>query len=194
TISSLLRLQGRRLPPGESRHALEESERRVRSIALVHEILSRDTHDDVDFNDILPSLIRMAEDLGHDDRPLKVHCSGEAGRLQAAVATPLAVVITELLQNAAEHAFGDEPAGGRELVVRLYFERHGDRLHVVVRDNGVGLPPGFSVEATTSLGLSIVRGLIASQMGGTIAMRSDGGTVVELDIPVDVEVADLESL
>ncbi len=63
TISSLLRLQARRVPKGVARHALEEAERRVRSIAVVHEILSRDTADEVDFNDILPSLVRMAEDL-----------------------------------------------------------------------------------------------------------------------------------
>ena len=68
TISSLLRLQSRRMPTGQPRHALEEAERRVRSIAVVHEILSRDTADEVDFNDILPSLVRMAEDLGRDDR------------------------------------------------------------------------------------------------------------------------------
>src|SRR6202035_2019422 len=110
TISSLLRLQSRRMPTGQPRHALEEAERRVRSIAVVHEILSRDTADEVDFNDILPSLVRMAEDLGRDDRPVRIHHRGKAGALPAAVATPQAVVITELLQNAAEHAWPDLPA------------------------------------------------------------------------------------
>ncbi len=109
TISSLLRLQARRMPPGEARQALEESERRVRSIAVVHEILSRDTTDEVDFNDILPALARMAEDLGGTDRPVRITYRGEAGELQASIATPLAVVITELLQNAAEHAFPTGP-------------------------------------------------------------------------------------
>ncbi|MGH9078412.1 MAG: sensor histidine kinase, partial [Acidimicrobiales bacterium] len=110
TISSLLRLQARRLGDGEARRALEEAERRVRSIALVHEILSRDTRDQVDFNDIVPSLIRMAEDLTSSRRPVRVTYEGEAGSVGAAVATPLAVVLTELLQNAAEHAFPDDPA------------------------------------------------------------------------------------
>jgi two-component sensor histidine kinase len=63
-----------------------------------------------------------------------------------------------------------------------------------VSDNGVGLPPGFSVEQSASLGLSIVRSLVGTQMGGTIDMRSDDGTVVELRIPVDAEADDLESL
>jgi len=215
TISSLLRLQSRRMPAGQARHALEESERRVRSIAVVHEILSRDTADEVDFNDILPSLVRMAEDLGRDDRPVIIDYRGEAGELQASVATPLAVVITELLQNAAEHAWpegtgesdagpelhgnGDldsetAPGGERPLLVDVELYRTDAELRVTVRDNGVGLPPGFSINDTTSLGLSIVRGLVGTQMGGTITMRSDGGTVVEVVIPVDHPSDDLENL
>jgi two-component sensor histidine kinase len=195
TISSLLRLQSRRLPQGEARHALEESERRVRSIALVHEILSRDTTDEVDFNDILPSLVRMAEDLGSTDRPVRITTAGETGELQAALATPLAVVITELLQNAAEHSFPEEQStDGQTIRVSVALERSDASLRVTVRDNGVGLPPGFVIEDTTSLGLSIVRSLVGSQLGGTISMRTEGGTVVELVIPVDNEPDDLESL
>jgi two-component sensor histidine kinase len=195
TISSLLRLQSRRLPPGVGRHALEESERRVRSIALVHEILSRDTVDQVHFNDILPSLVRMAEDLGGAERPVRITTTGDAGELQAAIATPLAVVITELLQNAAEHAFpadADLPAAG--LHVDITLARRDADLNVTVRDNGVGLPPGFSIDETSSLGLSIVRGLVGTQLGGAIRMRTDGGTVVVVTIPLDVIDDDLEAL
>ncbi len=218
TISSLLRIQSRRMPEGQARHALEESERRVRSIAVVHEILSRDTNDEVDFNDILPSLVRMAEDLGSTEHPVRIRYAGEAGELPAAVATPLAVVITELLQNAAEHAIpASEPKTGTEtgtgtgtgteetmvggdgadepgLQVTVELRREDDHLRVYVRDNGVGLPPDFTIDNTTSLGLSIVRGLVRTQLGGTISMRTDGGTVVELEIPVEATAEDLASL
>src|SRR4051812_4033989 len=68
TISSLLRLQHRRMEPGEGQTALREAARRIRSIALVHEILSRDAGEQVEFNDILPSLVRMAEDNLLTDR------------------------------------------------------------------------------------------------------------------------------
>ena len=211
TISSLLRIQSRRMPGGEARHALEESERRVRSIAVVHEILSRDTTDQVDFNDILPSLARMAEDMGTSERPVKIAYRGEAGTMPAAVATPLAVVLNELLQNAAEHAWGRPaeamaepgqgavgPAGGpgegEPLMVDVELTRVGTELRLTVRDNGVGLPPGFSIDDTTSLGLSIVRGLVGSQLGGTISMRTDGGTVVDLVIPITHSSDDLENI
>ncbi|HYA44469.1 MAG TPA: histidine kinase N-terminal domain-containing protein [Acidimicrobiales bacterium] len=204
TISSLLRLQSRRLVAGDARHALEEADRRVRTIALVHEILSRDTADTVAFNGILPSLVRMAEDLSNPSAPVEVTWSGEAGELGAQVATPLALVLNELIHNALEHAFA-EPAspqsasartpgeskqrrlgiGAEHPRVQIGFERRGGELLVMVRDNGTGLPAGFSVEGTASLGLSIVRGLVSSQLGGKIKMYNDSGTVVELAIPVD---------
>ena len=185
TISSLLRLQSRRMPQGDARHALAEAERRVRSIALVHEILSRDTVDVVDFGDILPSLVRMAEDLGSVDRPVRITSEGAAGLLPSELATPLAVVLTELLQNAAEHAFPGDEGAGRPVEVHVSFARTTDRLTLSVRDNGLGLPDGFSLDDSTSLGLSIVRSLVGSQLGGSITMRSDHGTVVDLVLPVD---------
>ena len=186
TISSLLRLQARRLDAGEGKNALEEAERRIRSIALVHEILSRDATDQVDFNDILPSLVRMAEDLLPHDQPVRIGVQGEAGELSADVATPLAVILTELLQNAAEHAFPDD-AGYRPaepLRIHVGLRRSDGQLLVEVRDNGAGLPEGFSVDQTTSLGLSIVRDLVRTQLGGTIVMRTECGTIVELMVPI----------
>ncbi len=166
----------------------------MRSIAVVHEILSRDTADQVDFNEILPSLVRMAEDLGSPDAPVLIVTSGDAGNLQAALATPLAVVVTELLQNAAEHAFPPGWDGPGERRVEVTLDRSGAQLSVVVADNGVGLPEEFSLERPTSLGLSIVSSLVTTQLGGTIGMRSEGGTIVELTVPLHVIDEDLENL
>jgi two-component sensor histidine kinase len=199
TISSLLRLQARRLPPGEGKAALEESERRVRTIALVHEILSRDASDQVDFNDIVPSLLRMAEDLLAPEAHFRIGMDGEAGELPATVATPLAVILTELLQNAAEHAFpapgmaGEVSSPHEPLRVHVSLKRDDGQLLVQVRDNGRGLPEGFSIEETTSLGLSIVRDLVRTQLAGRIEMRTDGGTIVDVIVPTLLqtdEVAD----
>jgi two-component sensor histidine kinase len=187
------------MPIGEARHALEESERRVRSIALVHEILSRDTTDDVDFNDIVPPLARMTEDMGGGDRPVHITCHGEAGNLEASVATPLAVALNELLQNAAEHARPlSDPAEGdtsqAPIEVRVDMHRDGKSLKVRVHDNGIGLPDGFSVEASSSLGLSIVNGLVCSQLGGTITMFNQDGAVVEITVPLDHQSDDFVSI
>jgi two-component system, sensor histidine kinase PdtaS len=180
TISALLRLQGRRLESTEAKQAIEESVRRIRSIALVHETLSQKLHDTVPFDDLIRPLMRIVEEgLQGDDRPVRFVVSGEAGSLAAEVATPLAVVLVELMQNAVEHAYPDRSGGN----VDISFARRDDSLHICVRDRGVGFPQAFSLSTTRSLGLTIVRTLIASELGGVIATSNDGGAVIELRIP-----------
>jgi two-component sensor histidine kinase len=193
TISSLLRLQGRRLEAPEAKGAIEESVRRIRSIALVHEILSRAPGNEVPSADVVRPLVRMAEEgMVSPERPVRFSVEGESEQLPPRVATPLAVVLNELLQNAADHAFPadgpDEPTPERpgNVVVRL--EEEGDDLVVQVEDDGVGLPAGFHVDDSSSLGLSIVRSLVTTQLEGTIELRrrEPRGTVVELRVPLTV--------
>jgi two-component system, sensor histidine kinase PdtaS len=206
TISALLRLQARRLPPGGGRVALFEAERRVRSIAIVHEILSREPGDQVPFDEIVTSLIKMAEDSVVVARRLRFEVTGELGEVPAEVATPLAVVLAELVQNAIEHAFAefeaeDAPNGGRPEAGRtsadgagtisVQLENNGRELRLEVCDNGAGLPEGFDFDESKSLGLSIVRDLVRTQLEGTITMRNrrdtdDGedGTTVTITVPV----------
>jgi two-component sensor histidine kinase len=187
TISSLLRLQGRRLSSPEAKDAIEESVRRIRSIALVHETLSRETGDDVQFNDIVRPLVRMVEDsLLSPDRPMRVVVEGDAGRLPARVATPLAVVLTELLQNAVDHGFPEGSSREEPGKVTVALDNDGTELQVLVIDNGDGPPSGFRIEDATGLGLSIVRSLVTSQMEGSIEVRAGdaGGTTVEVRVPL----------
>jgi two-component sensor histidine kinase len=192
TISSLLRLQGRRFESPEAKLAIEESVRRIRAIALVHEILSREAGDDVAFIDIVRPLVRMVEEgMSSPDFPVTFHLEGEAGVLPATVATPLSVVLNELLQNAIDHAFPDEidlQSSPGSVVIRL--DNDGERLRATVVDDGIGVPEGFHLDDAKGLGLSIVRTLVTSELVGEISLeRGTGGgarpgTVVRLDVPV----------
>lgn len=201
TISSLLRLQGRRLQSEEAKAAVAESVRRIRTIALVHETLSREAGDDVAFIEVVRPLVRLVEEgLQSPDRPMKFTVVGDGGRLNAAVVTPLSVVLTELLQNAIDHGFPDGTGGGN-VVVRLSRDDQG--LHITVTDDGRGIAPDFDLSHATGLGLSIVRTLVTTELAGTIDMRpataSDldqvgltprpghTGTVIELSVPNDNE-------
>ena len=201
TISSLLRLQGRRLSSDEAKDAIADSVRRIRTIALVHETLSREPGEDVAFVEIVRPLIQLSqESLQSSDRPVRFEVRGDGGRLPATIATPLSVVILELLQNVVDHAFGDKRRDG---VVRVFLarDRDDDALHIRVIDNGVGVDEQFDIARATGLGLSIVRTLVTTELGGTISMRpasnadlvdaalDDGsgqvGTVVDLRIPTE---------
>ncbi len=198
TISSLLRLQGRRLQSSEAKAAVAESVRRIRTIALVHETLSREPGDDVAFLEIVRPLLRLAEEgLQSADRPMQFRVQGDGGRLPSTIATPLSVVLTELLQNAVDHGF---PGGGESghVVVQLRNEDHV--LHIAVINDGRTLGEDFELNKATGLGLSIVRTLVTTELDGTIMMRPGlpedfeavgladqprgTGTVVQLTIPV----------
>jgi two-component sensor histidine kinase len=184
TIASLLRLQRRRLGSDEAREALAESERRIRSIAIVHETLSRDAADVVHFAEIVRPLVRVVEEsVSSPDLSLKFSVSGDAGMLPGEVATPLAVVLNELMQNAVDHAFLGRSAGE----VNVMLDRVGDRVILDVIDDGIGLPGGFSLDDATGLGLSIVKALVTGELGGTMEMRNEGGgTRVHLAVPVEM--------
>ena len=99
------------------------------------------------------------------------------------MATPLAMVLTELLQNALQHGLAHS-AGPALLEVSAI--RESERLCVTVADNGAGLPEGFDPEATTSLGLQIVRTLVVGELGGRLRItpRPGGGTEAVVDLPI----------
>jgi two-component sensor histidine kinase len=191
TIAALLRLQGRRLDSPEARQAMRESERRIRSIAIVHETLSREARESVEFSDIMKPLLRVVEETTTpDDLAVQFEVEGDAGALPGEVATSLAVVLNELMQNAVDHAFPEDDAqADSERTVTVRLARTGQQVIVEVTDNGVGLPGEFSLDAAKSLGLSIVQALVTGELGGTLEMHGDKGTRVEVRVPLAATAA-----
>ena len=193
TISSLLRLQARRSDEIETVVALQEAERRVRSIAVVHEVLSREPGEEVVFDEIVRSIVLLVEDTVLALHPVEIVVNGELGTLPTDLATPLALALTELLTNAVEHAFIDfgGPENEHVGVVTLNLSLEGDDAVAEIRDNGRGLEDDFMLDVATSLGLSIVRVLVRSQLNGTIEMSNmpyadGGGTLIRVVVPTQM--------
>jgi len=168
TVAALLRLQARRVRAPEARLALEESMRRVSSIALVHETLSVSVDEDIDFDEIVDRLVVMLSDVMGSAGRIGVTRSGSFGDIPAEVATALVLVLTELVQNAIEHAFPGDAAG----LVEIIAERARGKLTVTISDDGVGLPPDFASETSDRLGLQIVRTLLSAELAGSLEFRS----------------------
>lgn len=182
TVAALLRLQSRRLSSEEGREALRDATRRVASIALVHEILSQAFDEDVVFDDVTDRILRMVGDVAAADGKVSARREGSFGLVPAAVATGLSLVVTELCQNAIEHGL-DQHSG----TVRVVPERHPSWLQVSVIDDGQGLPEGFGMADTKSLGLSIVQTLV-SDLGGSVELQNRGdarGSVARVRIPLN---------
>jgi two-component sensor histidine kinase len=181
TVAALLRLQARRLDVPEGRAALEEAVRRVRAIALVHDTLSQTLDGPIEFDQVADRLIVMVGEVAAAESGSLPRRVGTFGMLPAGLATPLSMVLTELLQNALEHGLR-----GRSGVVEVSTRRLDHELEIVVADDGEGLPVGFSLSASPRLGLQIVRTLVEGDLRGRLDVRArpGGGTLATLRIPV----------
>jgi len=185
TVAALLRLQARRIDSASAKAALEEAVRRVGSIAIVHETLSQAVEEHVAFDEIADRLGAMVTEVSAVGDRVRVRREGSFGVLPSESATALAMVLTEVLQNAVEHGY-DEEHGEGAIVVSP--QRIVGRLHVTVDDDGRGLPDGFDLDGSTSLGLSIVRTLVESELGGQLDLGPvphGPGTRVIVDVPLE---------
>jgi two-component system, sensor histidine kinase PdtaS len=166
TVASLLRLQARS-PQADARKALEDSVNRILAIAAVHEVLTEHRDDDVDLAELVERLrATLVQGVGAGKR---VESHVESVSLHGARATALALVVSELLQNALEHG-GDE--------VRLRLARRNGDVHLTVTDDGE-----WSGDARDGTGLSIVRALVRDELGGTLTLAGERGLRAEVRFP-----------
>ena len=180
TVSALLRLQSRRIEDPAAAAALDEAVRRIASIAVVHETLSNSTQTTVAFDEVLSSLVTHALELSPRMGELTIQRVGEIGSLESRVATPLSLVVTELIHNALEHGLAKS---GTHLKIEL--QRYSNEGLVTISDDGVGLPDGFDLLTSSNLGLQIVRTLTENELMGELKLDStDQGTQAKLRFPL----------
>ena len=167
TVASLLRLQARS-EAVDPRKALEDSVNRILAIAAVHEVLTQRGDEEVELDELFDRLRSMiVQGLGAQKRVEAdlAHVSLAGGR-----ATALALVFSELLQNALEH-------GGE--VVRVKLAQQDGSVMLAIADDGRGIPDS----STGGTGLSIVRALVRDELRGTLDLKSNGGLRAEVVFP-----------
>ena len=180
TVSALLRLQSRRIDDPAAAAALDEAVRRIASIALVHETLSNSTENTVAFDEVLTSLVTHALELSPRMGQLSIERKGHLGSLESRIATPLSLVVTELMHNALEHGLHES---GTRLTIEL--QRYSNEGLITISDDGVGLPEGFDLSTSANLGLQIVRTLIVNELKGELKLESTTqGTQAKLRFPL----------
>ena len=163
TVSALLRLQSRRVEDPVASAALAEAVRRVASIALVHETLSNQSAETVEFDQVFDQIIKNAVEL--NPRSIEFKKLGNFGSFDSKIATALSLVITELIHNALEHGLSET---GNLLQVEVKIE--GNQYSVTVSDNGSGLPDNFDIEKSSNLGLQIANTLTKNELNGNIKL------------------------
>jgi two-component system, sensor histidine kinase PdtaS len=178
TVAMLLRMQSGETADPKTAGQLHASIGRIRSIAAVHEVLSRQGFRLVDIKEMTERIVRLtSQSMVRPDLQATINVEGEAILLPSRPATSLALVINELLQNALEHAF----AGRSEGRVRILLGRTPEGTLVEVEDDGVGMA---QAAPTSRLGLEIVQTLVRDDLCGTIEFHTGpSGTRAVLQIP-----------
>jgi len=161
---------------------------RISSIALVHDTLSVSVDEAVPFDEIVDRLLAMLADVTGSAGRLRLRRDGTFGEVPAEIATALVLVLTELVQNAVEHAFPARDGGREGGTVEVSAWRARGRMTVRVSDDGVGLPPGFAADKSDRLGLQIVRTLVSAELRGSLELRSreDGHSGAQAEVTLSL--------
>ncbi|WDP90322.1 MAG: sensor histidine kinase [Desulfobacter sp.] len=178
TIASLLRLQSRRVDNESAKRAFSKSISRVLSIAATHEILAQNGVDDVDLTVMINRILNSV--AGHSlsaSRGIKIDITGDAIHTDSDVATSIALVVNELIQNCIKYAFVGRDHG----TITVEIRKGTAYSNICITDDGIGFDED-KVDTSISLGTSIVRQLVEGKLGGTLQVESGaGGTKVLFD-------------
>jgi PAS domain S-box-containing protein len=166
--------------------SLRDSIERIQAISLVHDLLSRDT--DMELVDIqqlaerlVPTVLRASS---RSSTAVDLNLSIPSRLLSSKKATALALVLNELISNAAKHALPGRPAG----TLRVELEDQDECLLLVVQDDGPGLPDGFDLDQHSNVGLQVARTLVEGSLRGRLSLRSQNGLRAEVSfVPQEEE-------
>ncbi len=173
-ISSLFNLQTRYLKDENAIQVLKECQNRIRSMALIHESLYRSPNlIDIRFSEYVKQLANnLYASYKVNPERVKLFLDVEDIPLDIETAIPCGLIINELISNALKHAFPENKEG--QIRVSMHLNPKGE-VELQISDTGVGLPDGFSLENTESLGLKLVK-LLSEQIRGKLEITKNQGT------------------
>ncbi|MDP8989709.1 MAG: PAS domain S-box protein [Acidobacteriota bacterium] len=176
-ITSLLGLQARTIKDPTIRKKFEESRYRIQAMAILHEILYETSSlAEIDFADYLRRLVEHLVRSHGASGGIRTEVRLEPLRCHRDVVLPCGLIVNELLSNTFKYAF----PGGRTGAIRVVLRRGtAGKVHLTVRDNGVGMPAGLDWKTSPTLGLRLVRTL-ARQLDADVRTAGRVGTLFSI--------------
>ena len=182
-ISSLLNLEAMNSETTQTRELLHVIQNRIQAMSLVHEKLYGSEHIEVvDLADYTHDLCLQVMDV--ISKRYSLEFSFDLQSIYAGIdfSVPYGLIVNELVMNAYKHAF----MGVEEPQIEVTLHKIGQEIVLTIRDNGVGLPPGFDVEESPTLGMKLINSLIV-QLSGSLSHTADQGTTWKIVFPGEVE-------
>ncbi|BDI15633.1 hypothetical protein ANSO36C_14350 [Nostoc cf. commune SO-36] len=178
-VSSLLQLQSQTLKDPEAIKVLRESQNRIESISLIHKNLY--TSADIGQINVAEYIQNLAASLliSYQLWPEKISLETDISPLSLNVDQAIAcgLVINELISNALKHAFPNQQEG----TITIILHNIGNKIELIIQDNGIGLPDNLDWRNTESLGLSLVHDLVTEQLEGNIILERNHGTIFKIE-------------
>lgn len=178
---SLMRLQAKQTRHPDALEAIQESQNRVKALAMIHEALyMAEDLATIPFAGYLKKLsTNIIYAYGRSDIAIRQNIGVKELHIDQAL--PIGLVLTELLTNSVKYAFPEGSRGEIRINVRLLEE---DMAELEVQDNGTGIPDEIDLEKPASLGLHLVKRLSADQLGGQVTIERQPGTRVNIIFPI----------
>lgn len=175
-ISSLLNLQLNYVTEEKSANLLKESQGRIKSMAMVHEKLYQSPSlTKIDLKDYVEALVsNIFFSYGINTNNIKRVVDVENIEIGIDTAIPCGLIINEIVTNSVKHAFPNKTG---EVIVKI--NSYQDDIHLIMSDNGIGVPKDLDYEKTDSLGLKLVKSLV-DQIDGHMTIESNNGTTTKI--------------
>ncbi len=168
-INGLLEKQGYKTDNLAFKELIKESQNRIYSMVLIHQNLYQTENiDEVDIASYLKMMVDNIKNTHqYEDEEIILKSDVDSIMLNIDTAIPLGLIINELLSNAYKYAFKNREKGQIDLVLK----KQDNGLLLIVKDDGIGLPAGFDLEKSKTLGMTLVKGLVR-QIGGKLTHKS----------------------
>ena len=182
-VQSLLKIQSNQIDDVESRTVLQDCATRVKAVSRIHATLSDSINlKKVQITDYVSQLVHdLAANFDIDQSRIEIILNLEKIRLDIDVLVPFALILNELVTNAFKYAFADKRTGKLQISLSTHED---NRIELTVKDNGAGLPVGFSIDESESMGMKIVSSLV-QQIHGHVTFDSQQhqGTEFRVSFP-----------
>jgi PAS domain S-box-containing protein len=181
--SSLLSMQARTTSNKEAIDALSKSQSRINTMALIHtQLYESGDLSELNMNEFVGTLSgKLLQGYPVSDTTITPIIHVTDHKFPISVGLHVGLIINELLSNAIEHAFGERKDG--KIEIGLTASDHG-RVNLRISDDGVGLPHGFDIDTTKTLGLHLVKILVEDQLQGKLEVISDGGATFNMEFDI----------
>jgi two-component sensor histidine kinase len=180
TILSLLNLQLHQINDENQRRGFEDIKDRIKSIALVHELLYQSEDlTSFDFENYTQRLCSQLMNLARTGTDITVTTQIEITEVDVDTGLSCGLILNELITNSLQHAFNEQPEG----TISLSFWAENGQYHLIVEDDGMGIPDNSTPPQEDSLGLELVRTIVRTDLKGELKTETDNGTKITITFP-----------